>query len=922
MKLKGKKISEVSQRFDLTGKELLPFAQDGENGSMSIDTIASYAYDKEGGDFTSRLAYDVQVPGVELIADRAEKDALGNIITNTYLTRSGAKKAMNEALKEQLPDAIANIDDGFVTPNMLSEETKQLFGAETITNFPDNEDITVNASNQLTLADKEYNPITYSGMGRKKLRKNMINGVNTLTQNMLNKQNTIYVIQYDFDLNGEEITIPEGCVLDFQGGGFSNGKIKATNIVINGREKCLKNIFFTEDSYSLNNIFYTNWFDVDNTGVELCTYAIQSIFNLKIPHIVFSEGVYAFNSVNINYSCIIESKGLSTLIGQPKNEGIRGIDHLFKFHDTDKIEIKNFIVNSVNTTDYKYSGSKFNHGLFYFNNVNNIVINSIYFRNVHLGKGEITDIPGLVDNAVLVLCTDCNNIFIEKCEIYDCDGGERILITPINKSRELINVVFKENYIHDEPTTGGNTPLTALANKITIENNIVENWYVDMSLFNTFGYYVYINNNIITNAFTSSVFDCSEYGELENTIVVATNNYIECENCIAFLTSSKNLTIKDNYVKGISLIGDAGKIIKAVIENNFIDSTYYDIAKISGTRHAYYSSISLNSDIENSYIYIKNNRIIHYTNDNLNIYINNTFRGIYPIKCYLSNKNLLEISNNTIEGDFPVLRIIGSSSYYSPMLINIANENNADVTTVDYIKIHDNKIKSLSSKNISNLCCACIHLNKGEYGLINNIIVTNNNRNNDDITQLISNNKIAIKDIFCDKINLKGIPFYTINEGSYNYDYRGIPYILAHQTLKGYTFSFTSIVSTCVYNRNKNEIGSAIKEGDVINFDNKCYQLLFPSITLTEDIVTNLLEENSSPGTIIKVNNVYWRRCNAESSTNIKDNNIKDSYNTTDRNALNLNDRYHKGVVVFDTFLNKPVWWTGTKWVDATGADV
>lgn len=28
------------------------------------------------------------------------------------------------------------------------------------------------------------------------------------------------------------------------------------------------------------------------------------------------------------------------------------------------------------------------------------------------------------------------------------------------------------------------------------------------------------------------------------------------------------------------------------------------------------------------------------------------------------------------------------------------------------------------------------------------------------------------------------------------------------------------------------------------------------------------------------------------------------------------------GFQFFDTTLNKPIWWTGTKWVDATGADV
>lgn len=29
-----------------------------------------------------------------------------------------------------------------------------------------------------------------------------------------------------------------------------------------------------------------------------------------------------------------------------------------------------------------------------------------------------------------------------------------------------------------------------------------------------------------------------------------------------------------------------------------------------------------------------------------------------------------------------------------------------------------------------------------------------------------------------------------------------------------------------------------------------------------------------------------------------------------------------KGFCFFDTNLNKPIWWTGTKWVDANGTDV
>lgn len=50
-------------------------------------------------------------------------------------------------------------------------------------------------------------------------------GNNALVQGMINKPNTIYHIQYDYDLNGQTITVPEGCVLIFKGGSFKNGTL-------------------------------------------------------------------------------------------------------------------------------------------------------------------------------------------------------------------------------------------------------------------------------------------------------------------------------------------------------------------------------------------------------------------------------------------------------------------------------------------------------------------------------------------------------------------------------------------------------------------------------------------------------------------------------------------------------------------------
>ena len=96
-----------------------------------------------------------------------------------------------------------------------------------------------NPQNWLDGQDKQATSEQYpfNGMGRVVLKKNMVNGVNTLTQDMFYKgeagsrvpnTNTIYVIQYDFTL-GEDITVPANCVLEFDGGSISGNKTLTGN---------------------------------------------------------------------------------------------------------------------------------------------------------------------------------------------------------------------------------------------------------------------------------------------------------------------------------------------------------------------------------------------------------------------------------------------------------------------------------------------------------------------------------------------------------------------------------------------------------------------------------------------------------------------------------------------------------------------
>lgn len=92
-----------------------------------------------------------------------------------------------------------------------------------VTNAADEEDIT-SENNLLKLKDRS----ALNGMGYVILRKNKS------FAEQVTKKNTIYEIRYDFDLNGAEITIPENCVLKFNGGRIQNGKIYFNNTFLIG----------------------------------------------------------------------------------------------------------------------------------------------------------------------------------------------------------------------------------------------------------------------------------------------------------------------------------------------------------------------------------------------------------------------------------------------------------------------------------------------------------------------------------------------------------------------------------------------------------------------------------------------------------------------------------------------------------------
>ena len=80
-------------------------------------------------------------------------------------------------------------------------------------------------------------PVTYKTII---LKKNLVNGVNTLIQEMMSIKNIKYIVKYNYVL-GENITVPEGCILEFDGGNIANST--ENNYILTGTKTKIVNLY-------------------------------------------------------------------------------------------------------------------------------------------------------------------------------------------------------------------------------------------------------------------------------------------------------------------------------------------------------------------------------------------------------------------------------------------------------------------------------------------------------------------------------------------------------------------------------------------------------------------------------------------------------------------------------------------------------
>lgn len=212
------------------------------------------------------------------------------------------------------------LPDGSVTAEKLSQEVLDLIGQGfkgNIENHPDGEDLTstelATVGNTkykvLRFADRNY---TQDGMGYVILRKDK-----TFAE-QVTKSNTIYEIRYNFDLNGETVSIPEGCVLKFEGGSFKEGTIQCSNTILIGNRFLDKSIilkgtfdndyiyfdWFINEKWNINDNRYSTFINDNNSEFSelpsisninsTILYNLTNLSNGK--SIKFGTGIYPFDS--------------------------------------------------------------------------------------------------------------------------------------------------------------------------------------------------------------------------------------------------------------------------------------------------------------------------------------------------------------------------------------------------------------------------------------------------------------------------------------------------------------------------------------------------------------------------------------------------------------------------------------------------
>lgn len=855
-------------------------------------------------------------------------------------------------------DSITNIENNIDNiEEDIKDIDKDLSGLhEDFNKLPkvDEEDITVGEDNFIKFKNKEYSEKDYSGLGRVYLRKNIVDNRNILTQDMINKPNTIYIIQYDYDLIEKEINIPENCILDFHGGSLNNGELIFNNSKLQG------DILINTDVAGtvFNTKLKVEWFGAKGDGINDDSISIRNTIKLLNKNgsvLEFKSSIYIMGDGKegkdgtgnsyiphpefprrplqddlhpsdigreitlrfINYKNLtIEGNG-ATIKAHPNNGECKH-NTLFYFGVCSFLIINNLNIDGAKDTiipkfdDYNTGDDIWDDD---FNWVNNPKRGYAQRGNMYILGCDTVSLKNIVSNKSVMdgICVGnyrdilSNNINIINCKcLFNYRQG--LTLSSVYNTLVQGGEYSFTGYMPDKKTLSGTLPMSGIDVEadsivnynINIENVTVDSNYVSGIIFSRQGSNIRVSNSKFINKGVNVVRTA---GGRNNEVCY---NYFE--NCSSGIYQ-ENLKVHHNIFKFDENGGDTGFAFDAFLDEGeeyentslFSDNIVeVDVSKIeeNTAEHYYYGCFRAKAPI------IINNNIFK------NMYVKNSYAFMANVT---SAKDNVFINNSE---DFPILSNTMLSLYsgsFTKLYRNYSNDfgiiNNRIVGETSSV-VFNNDIKStrLPSRILYSINVAFPSNKEEQWFLLP-----------------------KIKDIKI-RVNINTTSPYTIfirnNRGGY---IENIYYI------SDYTNDLsTEDLPVILYKNEENKACLKIEKNvfgnvdfDITDTNNSAKDNIkvekIPPIIDTENlsimICTDRYQERASDRLkeSFKGLNVYDETYNKPLWVNgeghLVDSNgipkdVKNKGTSTERPALHM----PIGFIYFDTTLNRQIVWDGVKW--------
>ena len=328
-------------------------------------------------------------------------------------------------------------------------------------------------------------PVTYKTII---LKKNLVNGVNTLTQEMMSASNIKYVVKYDYML-GEDITVPENCIIEFDGGSLSNGNIAYNSTIIRNFNNSYNNIIAS--GTIKNNLLYPEYYGTnDAKSLSACFKYVN-----RSGTILINKELILFENVEIPHSSDTDNRIIVLGVGKDAKISTNG------FHFIGKIDQS--VPGGILFSNIKFEGTQ----------------NSYAFDCDHLIRISFSN------------CYITNYDKFLKCETSGCYF--QTIIVDGCYCRHIGHLIFSSTSVNSYNIVVSNTTVEASSNFICFGNGIfgliVRDCCIEGISGKTFEFKGYLFNVVIDSNYfeeDACIFDMSSlvlYGFLSCTF---SNNII------------------------------------------------------------------------------------------------------------------------------------------------------------------------------------------------------------------------------------------------------------------------------------------------------------------------------------------------------------------------------------------------------------